>query len=311
MALGDITSRDAVLDAIDDYEDLGHLEFMQGYGAGLVGELTIEYIGRRYPARAVLNRAHEKLTGSALAVEDLPEVAAVRCLEQLGFRVSGLSAPAPTARATRSSSRSSTTAKRSPAKRSQPSGTPRATIVGVEWTLEPGELHPRDTFKRFGISRNALIEASVRARSLFLFISPFAAGDARTGLDFRRDGAAYLVVGDGRRGNQQWNAANTALLKHAENGHVVRLLEENDEPWRPGGRRFWYRGAFALDPEQPWQAEHRADAEGRDRTVIVFRLLPTDGAHADPGAETDPDGAEATPSQQAGGQSEAGSRASG
>ncbi len=272
VALPDITSRDAVLDAIDSFEELGAPVFLERYGSGLGATMTIEYIGRSYPALPVLNAAHEELLGSPLAPDQLGEHPAQDRLQALGFRVAGVSASPPGRRA--SSSRGST-AKKPAATRATgsraPSRASAARVILLEWNVEPGELRTRQELAQtFGVSKHATVDISARSRSVLAFLSP------QNGLAHRTEGGAYLVTGDGRRGNQVWNSANQAILNHQEKGYALRLFEECDEKWRPGGRRVRYVGAFQVDPEQPWLPETAEDADRKDRTVIVFRLLPVE-----------------------------------
>ncbi len=272
MGLGEITSRDAVLDAIDEYEDLGADAFLERYGSGLSTSMTIEYVGRRFAALPALSVAHRVMHGTLLPPSELThEGDAQRQLETLGFRVSGAS-PAAGRRASSSTARKSTPRPRGGSSAVATAPAAKVRVQGLDWQLQPGDLRTRQELAQaFGCSKHTTIDTSRRVRSVLAFADPGTRPEL-VGWTPERD--AYRIVGEGRRGDQQWSKPNQALAQHAEHGLTVRLFEECDEPWRPGGKRFAYVGAFALDPEQPWVSDTAPDAEGRDRSVFVFRLLP-------------------------------------
>ena len=94
MALSDLT-RDAVISAIDEYDQIGRNAFLRNYGFGRARSYFAEYAGKRYDSKAIVGAAHGYLPGqSALAPYDFSGGDAVvgALLERLGFKVTGPSA---------------------------------------------------------------------------------------------------------------------------------------------------------------------------------------------------------------------------
>lgn len=265
-----------MLDAIDEYEDLGAEEFLSRYGAGLVKSMTIEYVGRQFAALPTLSVAHRFLHGSLLTATDLAEPIAAQRLEALGFRVNG--APASTrARAGGASAGRARPASARSARPAMPavSREPVSQIRRLGWPFEKGDQRTRqELVTGIGASKHSTIDVSARTSSVIVFSHP---GGAAGLVGWTPDGGAYRAIGEGRRGDQSWGEVNQALLHHAEAGLTVRLFEEVEEPWRPGGRRYTYLGEFGVDPGAPWQSEQAPDTDEKDRAVLVFRLVPLPG----------------------------------
>lgn len=79
------------------------------------------------------------------------------------------------------------------------------------------------------------------------------------------DGSVYEYTGAGREGDQELSGSNETLLDGAERG-VVRLFEGT-------GGRVRYAGRFRLNHQNPHRWEVAPDKTGKDRRIIVFRLL--------------------------------------
>ncbi len=91
MALGDITSRQAVLHAVAEYDRLGQKEFLAKYGFGRSREYFLVIGDREYDSKAVVGAAHGvqfpsqgpltsgEFSGGAATVQQV--------LERLGFQV--------------------------------------------------------------------------------------------------------------------------------------------------------------------------------------------------------------------------------
>src|SRR5690242_13258272 len=58
MGLKDVTSRDAILDAMREFDQLGRDEFLKKYGYGRAKRYLIEHEGRRYDSKAITGVAH-------------------------------------------------------------------------------------------------------------------------------------------------------------------------------------------------------------------------------------------------------------
>ena len=58
MALTDVTSRDAVLAAMEEFDSLGRDQFLTRYGFGRARDYEVVHGGRRYDSKAILGAAH-------------------------------------------------------------------------------------------------------------------------------------------------------------------------------------------------------------------------------------------------------------
>ena len=58
MGLSDITSRQAVLDAVDEFERLGRSTFLKRYGFGQSRDFFLVVNGRHYDSKAIVGAAH-------------------------------------------------------------------------------------------------------------------------------------------------------------------------------------------------------------------------------------------------------------
>ena len=91
MAMADISSRKAILEAIAEFDQLGQEAFLSKYGFGRARAYYLEHEGRRYDSKAIVGVAHgyqfpaegplksEQFNGGEATVK--------RKLEELGFHV--------------------------------------------------------------------------------------------------------------------------------------------------------------------------------------------------------------------------------
>jgi MoxR-like ATPase len=94
VAVGEVTEREAVLEAIEEFERLGADEFFREHGGGPARTYELVHDGRRYPSKAILAVAYAKQFPDR---PPLRETAAytggkgsvVPVLERLGFEVEG------------------------------------------------------------------------------------------------------------------------------------------------------------------------------------------------------------------------------
>jgi len=94
MPLSELTSRDAILSAIHEYDTLGQEAFLQKYGYGRSREYLLEYDGKSYDSKAIVGAAygiqhptegplkHNDFSGGLARIEPV--------LQRLGFRLSKL-----------------------------------------------------------------------------------------------------------------------------------------------------------------------------------------------------------------------------
>jgi hypothetical protein len=91
----------------------------------------------------------------------------------------------------------------------------------------------------------------------------------------------FHFMGQGLRGDQSMTQGNRSLLRHKEDGRAVHVFHQIQG--RAADRRLYrHLGRFELDHETPWYSADAPDADGNQRSVIVFRLRPV-GAYAQGG----------------------------
>src|SRR5437867_3354561 len=107
MGLGELTSRDAVLAAIREFDDLGGKAFLRKYGFGPARDYALVHDGKQYDSKAIVGAAHgfEHPADGPLRSDAFSGGTAtvVRKLESLGFEVAriGESTTTPAARVPR------------------------------------------------------------------------------------------------------------------------------------------------------------------------------------------------------------------
>ena len=277
-------TRDAVLDAVDEYEDLGRDAFLSKYGLAAQVDVVLEYVGQKYDGMAVIAAGHGFATGAPLAPGELVnrENEVAERLSRLQFRVlcTQKAAKAPRSRSTGTGSgtRRSSTRTSSPATRAAAPAVARdgRKLPVPDWTLQPGDVVDRKKLALVhGDPMTRHIEPTGRTANVLVFADPHKATHGHDG--WAPDRTAYFVTGEGRRGDQTWTHGNDALLHHAERGRAVRLFEV-EQTWRPGGKNHCYLGEFVLCPEDPYRIEVAPDSDGAERQVIVFKLVAKDAA---------------------------------
>jgi len=91
MALADITSRQAVLDAVAEYDRLGQTAFLERYGFGQARRYFLVVDGREYDSKAIIGVGHgyQFPDQGPLQARDFNGGYATvqRLLESLGFTV--------------------------------------------------------------------------------------------------------------------------------------------------------------------------------------------------------------------------------
>jgi hypothetical protein len=82
-------TRDDVLGAIEEYDQLGPERFFAKHGFGPTTTYDLVWDNRRYPPKALLGTAYELATGQRLDSGDFEggKAGAVSVLEKLGFTV--------------------------------------------------------------------------------------------------------------------------------------------------------------------------------------------------------------------------------
>lgn len=99
MSLSDLSSRESVLKAIHECDELGRVQFLEKYGFGEARRYFLDYDGRRYDSKAIVGAAHgvEFPKDGPLSPEEFSggEQTVQRKLEELGFKVQVISTKNP------------------------------------------------------------------------------------------------------------------------------------------------------------------------------------------------------------------------
>ncbi len=95
MNLSGLTSRDAVLQALAEYDDRGRDKFLDDYGFGKAQSYYLQHGGRLYDSKAIVGVALHFQTGQSITAADFSGGGATvkRKLEELGFVVDVLDTP--------------------------------------------------------------------------------------------------------------------------------------------------------------------------------------------------------------------------
>lgn len=244
MTLGDLTDRQAVLDAIAEYDRVGRERFLEDYGFGSARGYWVLYNGTAYESKALAGAAHKYQLGQPLRSSDFSggdQTVAAR-LEALGFTVTR----------------------------------PRE----VPWITEVGDITTRSWIQAaYGGSSQGGIEPSGTTPNVFIFSDPSSGTEFGYNFDGRdpdEDGVFYQT-GDGQYGDQEFTGGNKSIMEAAERGRTLRVFEAVEGKPQRGGKRQRYIGAFHLDAESPYRFERGPDRNGDLRRVIVFRLIGEDG----------------------------------
>lgn len=95
MSLGDLTERQAVLDALAEFDSMGRESFLSAYGYRPARSYFILHAGKRYDSKAIAAAAHGHQHGRALSWDEFSggESTVARQLRRLGFTVTGGASP--------------------------------------------------------------------------------------------------------------------------------------------------------------------------------------------------------------------------
>jgi hypothetical protein len=235
MALGDLSSRSAVLQALAEYDRLGPDAFLRRYGFGRARAYYLLRDGRRYDSKAIAGAAHgyqfPQLGPLHAADFSGGEATVASKLRSLGFDVI----------------------------------TDHADPM---WDIAVGQtLKRRELQQRYGGAPFGGIEPSRSTPNVLLFTDP-TTGQQYGYFDGWADDGCFHYTGEGQRGDQRFREGNKAIRDHVSDGRNLRLF-------RASGRDVTYLGAFNLDSEQPSYFTDAPETGGGSlRTVIVFRLRP-------------------------------------
>lgn len=137
----------------------------------------------------------------------------------------------------------------------------------VDWDLEVGAVLRRtEVHARFGGSTQGGIAPALKSDSVLLFTSE-AGARYGYGHDGWRDDGSYHYTGEGQVGDQRLVRRNRTVLT---TDRPLRLFKEVRKS------EYEYLGVFTLDPVERWYKADALDKNEDQRSVIVFRLWPSD-----------------------------------
>lgn len=143
-----------------------------------------------------------------------------------------------------------------------------ATAVPPVWTLEPTQQIERKALHElYGGRTQGGIGPSKSSPNVFVFTDAVA-GAKHGYIDGWADDGCFHYTGEGQRGDQVMKSGNASILRHREEGRILRLFD--------GARGVvTYMGEFEVDRERPFYfADAPETGGGLVRQVIVFRLRP-------------------------------------
>jgi hypothetical protein len=145
----------------------------------------------------------------------------------------------------------------------------------LRWHLAEGDTIRRSELHDiYGGSRQGGTIPSRTSPNIFLFLDPEIG--APHGYFDGWVGDRFYYTGHGQTGDQEFRAGNAAVLRHREDGRVLRVF-------RGAAGVVRYLGEFELDEEQPFFRMEAPESKTRQpRQVIVFRLNPVGSVVHDP-----------------------------
>lgn len=136
------------------------------------------------------------------------------------------------------------------------------------WDIPIGaRIARKEIHDRFGGVREGGISPVLeKSKNIMIFSHPRANAEHGYEPDVWLDDDTFLYCGEGPSGDQQMIRYNKSVLQHAEKDKVLRVFD--------GTRgEVTYKGAFALDSEDPWFHKDSIGFDGSPRKVIMFRML--------------------------------------
>jgi hypothetical protein len=192
MALGDLSSRSAILQALAEYDRLGQAAFLRKYNFGPARQYYLLYDGRRYDSKAIAGAAHRYQFTQPLRAADFSggEATVASKLRSLGFDV-------------------------------------LAGRADAAWDIAVGQvLMRRELQQRYGGAPFGGIEPSRSTPNVLLFTDP-ATGERHGYFDGWADDGCFHYTGEGQRGDQRFREGNKAVRDHAADGRALRLFRAN------------------------------------------------------------------------------------
>ena len=188
ISLNDLTSRDAVLAAIQEFESKGREAFLESYGYKPSRSYVLQYEGRIYDSKAIAGVAYGKQHGTPLKAAEFSggEKTVVKCFAQLGFSV--IQTPHPALFLTRGST-----------------------------------YFRKDLRAAYGGQLQAGIWTPKSFPVVFLF-----SGESGKAYGYHDDwvDGVFMYTGEGQNGPMTFTGGNKAIRDHRANGNDLMLFKD-------------------------------------------------------------------------------------
>jgi hypothetical protein len=136
------------------------------------------------------------------------------------------------------------------------------------WDIPVGaKIARKEIHDRFGgVREGGISPVFEKSKNIMIFSNARVNAEHGYEPDVWLDDDTFLYCGEGPSGDQQMVRYNRSVLQHAEKDKVLRVFD--------GTRgEVFYKGAFALDSEDPWFNKESIGFDGNRRKVIMFRML--------------------------------------
>jgi hypothetical protein len=137
----------------------------------------------------------------------------------------------------------------------------------MDWSLQPGDTIKRtELHAMYGGGGQGGIAPCIRSPNVLVFTDR-SVGQEHGYLD-QWEGDTLDYAGEGQRGDQTLTRGKRAILRHHEEGRVLRVFEGVRGVVR-------YKGEYEVDPLQPYRwIDAPETGGGPRRKVLLFRLRP-------------------------------------
>lgn len=190
MAIGELTSRQAVLEAIAACDRMGRDAFLRQYRFKRATKYVLLHEGKRYDPKAIAAVAYRNQFPERrpLTSDDFSQGPTVRAvLRHLGFEVQNVESPS-------------------------------------SWHLKPGDtIRRKDLHARYGGNPQGGIAKSKSSPNILIFTDP-SSGERHGYYDRMQDGILHYT-GEGQRGDQLMIKGNKAILESQHSEYVLRVFE--------------------------------------------------------------------------------------
>ena len=155
-----------------------------------------------------------------------------------------------------------------------------ATVHGVTyvWDVPVGALVTRAAVRaKAGGGSQGGILPSATTPNVLVYSDPVIGETFGYTYDgWTEDMSTYLYTGAGQNGPQVMTSGNNRSIRdHRQDQRALRLFVAEGTVPGSGTKTHRYLGEFEVDPDLPYTEEPAPDAEGKPRTVIVYRLRPS------------------------------------